>query len=890
VEWVWGDVKLDDVYVRVLNVTAATIGDELQDENGHVEFEDKEEEERLPLGDDVVVSAWLDLSVTATYHGSRDHDNNAFPIRGSIEYVIKHHQKSGDKRKEHTTSPSSSSSPPKSLILTNGTIHNITIATSVSIMHLGQIYLPRAKLWWPHTHGSQPLYSVELTFRSLDGKSDDAVDGNNNNPTPAIHESTTQSTFGIRTISSFTHPKTKSFALKVNGHPVFLQGGNWITTDLFLRYSNSPKRYLQELQLLRNVGFNSLRVWGGGIAETTYFYEAADQLGLLIYQEFWMTGDNNGRFAGDYDWPLDHEAYLHNVWDTVKRLRNHPSLAWYGGGNELFPIADADSGNGSGGVSPPSDIEAGIKQVISDIDGTRPYVTSSVMEAGDDESFFDPEKSLGPKDGPYGILDEQLFFDRNPGLKTPVLSDNEIHRGASPSNVKDKDAPGRNIGFQTEVGSVSHPELKSLQRFLSPEAMDSFPDCGETSDRGGSVNEEWSYFKYLPFTESEDIGAVDHICSFLYPPLVNDTSEDGVKSRMKSIEDYTWAAQLAQYFQYKTLFEGYSMKMWEYYSAIYLWKSSSPSPTLRGALYDWYLSTNGGYWGARSGLAGGSPVRLVLNLQDFRLHIVNTLSLTLSPLVNEVGIDEDWGVKWRSYTLDGSLMGSGVVRLKSSTIRGNSVSRLDHPLPWLGNIKTSNMIMGLGIGDELPDVLVYKLEFSYNYGVTPPVTWCDTNKATNTYFLTNPTINNYNFRQSRFSLFGAVRTLMPKVDLDVECRALDYDNFECNLRNVESNYAAIMTTLTLTRGGLVEARWGDNRILPTFYSENYITLLPGETSRVGISAKNLDFSRTCDESRIVMLDRERRNSSARATIVISVDGWNVKTKQIQVECAPTSIV
>ena len=54
---------------------------------------------------------------------------------------------------------------------------------------------------------------------------------------------------------------------------------------------------------VRMAGLNSIRVWGGGVAERTDFYNICDELGLLVYQEFFMTGDNNGRWAGSYDWP-----------------------------------------------------------------------------------------------------------------------------------------------------------------------------------------------------------------------------------------------------------------------------------------------------------------------------------------------------------------------------------------------------------------------------------------------------------------------------------------------------------------------------------------------------------------------------------------------------------
>ena len=31
------------------------------------------------------------------------------------------------------------------------------------------------------------------------------------------------------------------------------------------------------------------------MTETRHFFEACDRHGMLVYQEFWMTGDNNGR-------------------------------------------------------------------------------------------------------------------------------------------------------------------------------------------------------------------------------------------------------------------------------------------------------------------------------------------------------------------------------------------------------------------------------------------------------------------------------------------------------------------------------------------------------------------------------------------------------------------
>lgn len=43
-------------------------------------------------------------------------------------------------------------------------------------------------------------------------------------------------------------------------------------------------RYL--LQSAKDVNMNMLRVWGGGMYESDEFYQIADELGLLIWQDF----------------------------------------------------------------------------------------------------------------------------------------------------------------------------------------------------------------------------------------------------------------------------------------------------------------------------------------------------------------------------------------------------------------------------------------------------------------------------------------------------------------------------------------------------------------------------------------------------------------------------
>jgi mannosylglycoprotein endo-beta-mannosidase len=455
----------------------------------------------------------------------------------------------------------------------------------------------------------------------------------------------------------------------------------------------------------------------------------------------------------------------------------------------------------------------------------------------------------------YGILDEKLFFDRNPGLTTPLLSEDEVQNNVQLSEIENADSPGRNIGFQTEIGSVSHPELGSLRRFLNQNALDSFPECGVMDEKNSAIHHEWSYYKYLPFTESTNDSTVDHICQFRYPPI------DATSNRMDSIDDYSWSAQLAQYFQYKSLFEGYYHRMFEDHSAVFVWKSSSPAPTLRGALYDWYLDTNGGYWGARLGIGDDNPLKVILNLQDWHVHLCNVLS---SDIIAS-------HVAWRAYTLDGKLVDGGTIEIPNRSIKGNSVTHLHTQIPWVGANQTPVMT-----DVNLQEVLYYQLEVSLEEDrieVEDGTKQKSNNsgKTTNFYYLTDPDPTDLIHRQTRFASLGAMRKVMPKVRVNASCNKNNLANaIECALANNDERLA-IMVKLSLVNDIAIQG----NQILPTLFSNNYITLLPGETTIV--HASPVDIELMCSNGSLTQ-------STGPASLIISIDGWNLQEDSVVISC------
>ncbi|WP_295128828.1 glycoside hydrolase family 2 protein [uncultured Chitinophaga sp.] len=176
-----------------------------------------------------------------------------------------------------------------------------------------QLAFRSPKLWWPINKGHQFLYHLNCSF--IQNKA-------------VSHTST--STFGIREISSDRKTPDSSRRFLVNGHPVFIRGTNWIPEAML---QNSRKRTNAELVYTRQSGLNFIRFWAGGITESDYFFQRCDELGLMIWAEFWITGDTQ--------FPVDKPLYLSNIENTVKRIRPHASLAYYVSSNESTEVAGA---------------------------------------------------------------------------------------------------------------------------------------------------------------------------------------------------------------------------------------------------------------------------------------------------------------------------------------------------------------------------------------------------------------------------------------------------------------------------------------------------------------------------------------------------------------------
>ncbi len=173
-------------------------------------------------------------------------------------------------------------------------------------------------LWYPKNYGEQNLYS--MTLELMHG--DKVIDTKSFN-------------YGVRTIELKMTPVTDKdgngdFSFCVNGRRIFCNGTNHVPLDAF--HSNDINRLPKYLEMLKDIGCNIIRMWGGNVYEADELYDFCDKNGILVWQDFSMAC---GFYPQDDGFckMLEKEAEY-----QVKRLRNHPCIAVFAGDNECDEV------------------------------------------------------------------------------------------------------------------------------------------------------------------------------------------------------------------------------------------------------------------------------------------------------------------------------------------------------------------------------------------------------------------------------------------------------------------------------------------------------------------------------------------------------------------------
>jgi hypothetical protein len=278
-----------------------------------------------------------------------------------------------------------------------GTIGNVTFEYPVALKP-GQtksvvlektscpaLSIANPRLWWPNGYGAQPLYVLDLRFERKGVVSDRK-----------------RVTFGIRRMDyKFINGNLTLF---VNGQRILCRGGNWGMDEGMLNCDRAG--YDLRVRLHHDAYLNMIRNWVGMTGREA-FYDACDRYGILVWDDFWLANPVDGPD------PDDPAMFMANVRDKICRVRSHAAEALYCGRNE---------GN------PPPDLDAGMREAVATLDGSRLYIPNSAAGAVTGH-------------GPYEIKDVDWYF---------------ANRGKT---------------FHSELGIVAVPVVESMRAMMPAENL-----------------------------------------------------------------------------------------------------------------------------------------------------------------------------------------------------------------------------------------------------------------------------------------------------------------------------------------------------------------------------------------------------------------------------------
>lgn len=307
-----------------------------------------------------------------------------------------------------------------------------------------------------------------------------------------------------------------------------------------------------------------------------------------------------------------------------------------------------------------------------------------------------------------------------------------------------------------------------------------FPFNSEVGSIG--INDYESLKKFIP---------ADHMNMPVYDEVTGKTKTDEVWDYHKYIgydtsinkygkatdaEDFAFKAQLVNYDQYRGLAEGFTSHMWDWYTGFIIWKTQNPWTAMRGQMYDYYLDPNACLYGLHN---GSQPLHVMYNPVNGMVMVANNTFVAKRSMMLVV---KAYAINGRDNLLTQVFVDIGPTTTKKYLSLKNVVDKL---------AAKEGLFLSLQLLDE----------------DKKPIT-------DNLYWLPDS-------EGSYSGLQG-----MQQGELAIKARYVQPGKVEVMLDNKQQNVPAFFNRLSLIDPGT------KNRLLPVFYSDNYLTVLPGEQKKI----------------------------------------------------------
>jgi beta-mannosidase len=373
--------------------------------------------------------------------------------------------------------------------------------------------------------------------------------------------------------------------------------------------------------------------------------------------------------------------------------------------------------------------------------------------------------------------------------------------------------------FKTELGGVSIPTLAFIKAWM-PE-KDWY-----------DLNDDWASHDLLSGAQQGN--------TF---PLGMATRYGFIAQR--DLVDFVRKSQMAMYETWRAEYEGRAAKLFDPCAGVLAWMSNPSQPSFVWQVYSYDNEPLAALYGAKKGC---EPLHVQLNGNDWHIMVVNTLPQAKDALQVVV----------RIFNMDGTQKSE-----KTLPVSAKAFAATDLGMPaWPEGLTPVHYVKL-----ELKDAAGKVISDNFYWRTTATISVADAPKASEIFGsggaagrgargggggsggggpgrgpATSPPAED----------FSALQTL-PTADVQVTLNRHDAGG-KCLIDATISNptkIPALQAHLTLRKQG------GGERVLPVYYSDNYISLLPGESKTVTIEAGSAALGGGMPE--------------------VAVDGWNIST-------------
>ena len=326
--------------------------------------------------------------------------------------------------------------------------------------------------------------------------------------------------------------------------------------------------------------------------------------------------------------------------------------------------------------------------------------------------------------------------------------------------------------FKTETGSVSVPTIESIHAMMPEKDWE-------------TINDDWAEHDLAMGAQHGDT----------YPYVMA-----GRYGRIANLADFVRKAQLMNYEAYRAMYEGRNARLFAPDTGVITWMSNPAQPSFVWQLYAWDLEPNASLFAVKS---AAEPVHIQMNESNGDLQVINNLPHALEGYTAHVAVITRPGFRYQ-FPPSGAPVKETLALWQAG---------LEKDIPVGGPADTAIDLGPTPLPQHLPPVYFIKMELKDAQGQVV---------SRNLYWKPSPAQGN------DLSPLSA----LPTAKLDGTIVRHDENGrlgLDVTLKN-PGQTLALLAHLQLRRKSTGE------RVLPVFYSDNYIWLAQGESRTIHIDA------------------------------------------------------